>query len=256
MQPWTSPITIVRSIDSRGGGEELTTAILAASTAVDRARRLWQDAPMATVTTSVTVIPGRLPDAETLDARLAEVRRRFPRAIVDRYLTGLPAAGQRVLVAPGAALVGDVRLGDDSSVWYGAVLRGDIAPILIGARSNIQDGSVIHVADDTPCIVGEETVVGHRAMLHACRVEDGCLIGMQSTILDDAVIGHGSVIGAGALITPRTVIPPRSLVLGSPGKVIRKLTDADELFHRAVALKYTRLKENFLRDALAGDGAC
>jgi carbonic anhydrase/acetyltransferase-like protein (isoleucine patch superfamily) len=209
---------------------------------------------MATVATSVTVIAGPLPEAEALDARLAAVRRRFPRATIDRYLAGLPAIGARVLVAPGAALVGDVRLGDDASIWYGTVLRGDIAPIIIGARANIQDGAVIHVADELPCTVGEETVVGHRVMLHACRVEEGCLIGMQSTILDEAVIGRGSVVGAGTLITQRTVIPPHSLVLGSPGKVVKTLTAADEAFHRAVALKYVRLKENYLADAFRNDG--
>jgi carbonic anhydrase/acetyltransferase-like protein (isoleucine patch superfamily) len=89
-------------------------------------------------------------------------------------------------------------------------------------------------------------------MLHACRIEDGCLIGMQATILDDAVVGHGSVIGAGALVTQRTIIPPHSLVLGAPGKVVKRLTAEDEAFHRAVALKYVRLKENYLRDALRG----
>jgi carbonic anhydrase/acetyltransferase-like protein (isoleucine patch superfamily) len=209
---------------------------------------------MATVATSVTVIPGPLPEAAELDARLAAVRRRFPRAIVDRYLASLPTVGERVMVAAGAALVGDVRLGDDASVWYGAVLRGDIASVTVGARANIQDGSVIHVADGAPCAVGEETVVGHRVMLHACRVEEGCLIGMQATVLDEAVIGRGSVIGAGALVTQRAVIPPHSLVLGAPGKVVKKLTAEDEAFHRALALKYVRLKENYLRDALAKDG--
>jgi carbonic anhydrase/acetyltransferase-like protein (isoleucine patch superfamily) len=205
---------------------------------------------MATITTSVTVIPGPLPDADALDARVAALRARFPRAIVDRYLAALPAVGKGVLIAPGATLVGDVRLGDDSSVWYGAILRGDIAPIIVGARSNLQDGAVVHVADGAPCTLGEEVVVGHRVMLHACRIEDGCLIGMQSTILDEAVIGQGSIIGAGALVTQRTVIPPRSLVLGVPARVIRTLTADDEVFHRAVALKYVRLKENYLRDAL------
>jgi carbonic anhydrase/acetyltransferase-like protein (isoleucine patch superfamily) len=101
-----------------------------------------------------------------------------------------------------------------------------------------------------PCTVGDEVVVGHRAMLHACRVEDGCLIGMQSTILDESVIGHGSVVGAGALVTQRTIIPPYSLVLGAPAKVVRKLTAEDEAFHRAAAAKYVRLKENYLRDSL------
>jgi carbonic anhydrase/acetyltransferase-like protein (isoleucine patch superfamily) len=209
---------------------------------------------LATISTSVTVISGPLPDAAALDDRVAALRTRFSRAVIDRYLTAIPTVGARVLVAPGAALVGDVRLGDDSSIWYGAILRGDLAPITVGARSNIQDGAVMHVADGAPCVVGEEVVVGHRVMLHACRIEDACLIGMQSTVLDEAVIGRGSIVGAGALVTQRTVIPPRSLVLGSPARVIRTLTAEDEAFHRAVAIKYTRLKENYLRDALRDDG--
>jgi len=146
--------------------------------------------------------------------------------------------------------VADVRLGAGVSVWYGAVLRGDIAPVIIGDRSNVQDGTVIHVADDGPCVVGADVVIGHRAMLHACRIEDACLIGMQATVLDDAVIGCGSIVGAGAVVTPRTIIPPYSLVLGMPGKVVRTLDEkaADE--HRALAGKYTRITENYLRDSL------
>jgi carbonic anhydrase/acetyltransferase-like protein (isoleucine patch superfamily) len=205
---------------------------------------------MATVATSVTVVPGPLPDSAALDARVDELRRRFPRAIVDRYLRAVPAAGACVLIAPGAAVVGSVRLGDDVSIWYGAVLRGDLEPIEIGARTNIQDGTVIHVGDGAPCRIGEDVVVGHRAMLHACRVEDACLIGMQATVLDEAVIGHGSVIGAGALVTQRTIIPPHSLVLGAPARVVKTLGSDAELFHRALAAKYVRLKENYLRDAL------
>src|SRR6185312_595308 len=202
---------------------------------------------MATVTDTVQVVDGPSPDAEALDARVEALRRRFPRAIVDRYLALLPTAGARVLIAPGAAVVGDVRLADDVSVWYGCALRGDLAPVTVGARTNIQDGTVLHVADDGPCVVGADVIVGHRAMLHACRVEDACLIGMQATVLDEAVIGAGSVV------TQRTVIPPRSLVLGVPAKVVKTLTEAEEKFHRAHAAKYVRLKENYLRDALAAD---
>jgi carbonic anhydrase/acetyltransferase-like protein (isoleucine patch superfamily) len=205
---------------------------------------------MATSTSSVTVVAGPHPDAATLDARLGELRRRFPRAFVDRYLELLPTLGAGALLFPGAALVGDVRLGDDVSIWYGAVLRGDLAPVSVGRGSNIQDGSVLHVGDHSPCVVGEETVVGHRVMLHGCRVEDGCIIGMQATVLDDVVVGAGSVVGAAALVTQGTVIPPRSLVLGSPARVVRKLGEEDEAFHRALAAKYVRLKENYLRDAL------
>ena len=205
---------------------------------------------MALVTSSVVVVSGPHPAAEALDRRVAELRLRFPRAIIDRYLDRVPSAGEGVFVAPGAAVVADVRLGLGVSVWYGAVLRGDIAPVIIGDRSNVQDGSVIHVADDGPCLVGADVVIGHRAMLHACRVEDACLIGMQATVLDDAVIGFGYIVGAGAVVTPRTVVPPHSLVLGMPAKVVRTLDEkaADE--NRALAGKYTRITENYLRDSL------
>src|SRR5215831_8953349 len=158
---------------------------------------------MATTPTSVKALSGPLPDADDLDARVEALRRRFPRAIVDRYLASVPAVGARALLLRGAAVIGDVRIGDDASIWYGAVLRGDLARVVVGARSNLQDGTVVHVADDTPCEIGDDVVVGHRAVLHACRVEAGCLIGMQATVLDEAVIGHGSVVGAGALVTQR-----------------------------------------------------
>lgn len=207
---------------------------------------------MATSSTSVPLVPGPHRDAAALDVRLAQLRARFPRAIVDRYLDLLPTFGEGVLVAPGASIIGDVRLGAEVSVWYGAVLRGDIARITVGDRSNLQDGTVVHVGDFSPCTVGADTVVGHRVVLHGCRVEDACLIGMQSTILDDAVVGEGSLVGAGALVTQKMVIPPRSLVLGAPARVIRSLSHEDQAFHRQMAAKYARLKENYLRDALRG----
>jgi gamma-carbonic anhydrase len=205
---------------------------------------------MTTVTSSVEVIRGALANAHLLDAKVQVLRQRFPRSIIDRYLELVPQFAEGVLLAPGAAVAGDVRLGKDVSFWYGCVARGDIAPVIVGDRSNIQDGSVMHVADNTPCVVGVDVVVGHRVMLHACRVEDACLIGMQATLLDDCVIGEGSIVGAGSLVTQRTVIPPHSLVLGAPAKVVRTLSAdyADE--HRALAAKYIRIKENYLRDSL------
>jgi len=202
---------------------------------------------MATRTTSVPLVDGPPADAPALDATLAELRRRFPGAILDRYLGRLPRLGRDVLLAAGAALAGEVILEDDVSIWYAAVLRGDLAPVTIGAGSNVQDGAVLHVGDDSPCTVGRDVVVGHRAVLHGCRVEDACLIGMQATILDDAVIGMGSIVGAGALVTQETIVPPRSLVLGAPARVVRKLTDEDEARQRALAAKYVRLKQNYLR---------
>src|SRR5437016_1568340 len=122
---------------------------------------------MAMISNSVTALTEPLPDARELDARVDELRRGFPRAIIDRYLRSMPRLGARAVLAPGAAVVGDVTLGDDVSIWYGAVLRGDLAPVRVGARANVQDGTVVHVADDGPCEIGEDTVVGHRAMLHA-----------------------------------------------------------------------------------------
>jgi len=205
---------------------------------------------MATITSSVKVIPGTLPNAHLLDSRVHVLRQRFPRAIIDRYLELLPEFGEGVLLAPGAVVVGQVKLGKDVSFWYGSVARGDLAPVTVGDRSNIQDGTVMHVGDDSPCIVGADVVVGHRVMLHGCRVEDACLIGMQATLLDDCVIGEGSVIGAGSLVTQRTVIPPHSLAIGIPAKVVRALDPSIAEEHRALAAKYVRLKENYLRDSL------
>ncbi|MDZ4694202.1 MAG: gamma carbonic anhydrase family protein [Deltaproteobacteria bacterium] len=207
---------------------------------------------MATTSSSVQVITGAPSNVRELDAQVQALRTRFPRAIIDRYLDKVPVVGERVLVAPGAVIVGEVVLGDDVSIWYGAILRGDLAAVRVGARSNVQDGSVLHVGDLSPCQVDEDVVIGHRVMLHGCRVERGCLIGMQSTVLDDTVVGHGSVVGAGAVVTQRTAIPPHSMVLGMPAKVVRTLSAEDEAFAVAIAAKYTRLKENYLRDALSG----
>lgn len=133
---------------------------------------------------------------------------------------------QDTFVAPTATIVGDVTIGAGSSVWYNAVLRGDMAAINIGEQTNIQDGCLLHVADGFPLVIGNYVTAGHGAILHGCTVEDGVLIGMGAIVLDGAVIGSGSIIGAGALITEGKVIPPHSLVVGVPGKVIRQLDDA------------------------------
>ena len=124
-------------------------------------------------------------------------------------------------IAATAAVMGDVTLGEDASVWYGAVLRGDMAPIVIGAQSNIQDGTIIHVDEGVPCTVGRRVGVGHRVILHGCTVEDECLIGMGSILLNSVRIGTGSVIAAGAVIPEGMQIPPKSLVMGLPGRIVR-----------------------------------
>jgi carbonic anhydrase/acetyltransferase-like protein (isoleucine patch superfamily) len=140
-----------------------------------------------------------------------------------RFLYVQPQIDPAAYVAAQAVVIGDVRLAAQSSVWPTAVLRGDINFIEIGEGSNIQDGSIVHLAEDLPVHVGKLVTVGHRAILHACTVEDECLIGMGATILDGAVIGKGSIIGAHALVTKGTQIPPGSLVMGTPAKVVRPL---------------------------------
>lgn len=135
-----------------------------------------------------------------------------------------PILGRDVFVAPNATLIGDVELAEEASVWFGAVLRGDIGPIRIGPRSNIQDLACLHLTEGlSAAVIGADVTVGHGAILHGCVVGDRCLIGMGSIILDNARIGEGSVIAAGAVVTPNTVIPPRSLVRGTPARVIREV---------------------------------
>lgn len=124
-------------------------------------------------------------------------------------------------IAPGAVILGDVTLGARSSVWYQAVLRADLAPITIGAESNIQDGTIVHVDTDVPCTVGRRVGVGHRVILHGCQVEDECLIGMGAVLLNRVRIGTGSVVAAGAVIPEGMVVPARSLVMGVPGRIVR-----------------------------------
>ncbi len=156
-----------------------------------------------------------------------------------------PTLGDNNFIAPTAAVIGDVTLGDNASVWFGAVLRGDIAAVRVGAGSNVQDNSVLHVGDHDPCIVGDGVIVGHGVILHGCTIEDGCLIGMGAIVLNRAVIGRGSVLGAGALVTQGTVIPPFSLVLGSPAKVHRPLTDEEKEHHAVFAPKYIRVAAGY-----------
>jgi len=157
---------------------------------------------------------------------------------LDTFLRQQPRLGKNVYLARGAHVLGDVRLGDHSSVWYGAVLRGDINRIVVGHHSNIQDNAVLHLADDFPCLLGNYVTVGHSAIVHACKVGDEVLIGMGAVILDGAVIGKQSLIGAKALVTQGMKIPPGSLVLGAPAKVVRKLTPAERASLKHWANKY------------------
>lgn len=141
-----------------------------------------------------------------------------------------PSIDASAWVAPNSTLIGRVRIGADSSVYYGAVVRADMDSVTIGAGSNLQDNVSVHCDTDVPTIVGDRVSVGHSAVLHGCTVEDDCLIGMSATLLNGSVIGRGSLVAAGAVVLEGTVIPPGSLVAGVPGKVRRAITD-DELEH-------------------------
>lgn len=158
-----------------------------------------------------------------------------------------PRLGTRVFVASGAHIIGDVEIGDDSSIWFNAVVRGDIERIRIGRNTNIQDGSVCHVMrNECPCIIGDSVTVGHGAVLHGCTIESRCLIGMNSTILNNARIGSGSIIAAGSLVPEGMEIPGRSLVMGMPARVKRELSDVEVSTIDAYALRYREYKDTYL----------
>jgi gamma-carbonic anhydrase len=152
-----------------------------------------------------------------------------------------PFVAGNAYLAKGAVLIGDVQIGEFSSVWYQCTLRADIAAIRIGRESNIQDAAVVHVADNLPVMVGDRVTVGHSAILHACAVEDEVLVGMGSVILDGARIGARSIVGANATVTGGTIIPPGSLVLGSPARVVRPLRVEEQERLGGWALKYVEL---------------
>jgi carbonic anhydrase/acetyltransferase-like protein (isoleucine patch superfamily) len=136
-----------------------------------------------------------------------------------------PEVAPSAWVAPGAYVIGNVHLGEQSSVWYGAVLRGDTEPIRVGARTNIQDGCILHADPGYPAIVGEDCVVGHRAVVHGCVIERGCLIGMGATILNGARVGEGSIVAAGALVPENKEFPPRSLIVGIPARAAKDVNE-------------------------------
>lgn len=147
--------------------------------------------------------------------------------MIHPYQGKLPRIDPTVFVAEGAHIIGDVTIGRDASVWFNAVLRGDLAPIVIGSGTNVQDGTVGHVNANQPLILEDDVSVGHNAIVHGCTVGRGTLIGMGAIVLNGARIGEYALIGAGSLVTENKIIPPYTLSLGSPAKVIRELTEAD-----------------------------
>lgn len=165
------------------------------------------------------------------------------------YHDRTPVIGRGAYVAPDATLIGAVTLGEDASVFFQCVLRADINAIRIGARSNIQDHTTVHLASDVPTIVGEDVSVGHRCILHACTVGDRVLVGMGSILMDHVTIGTDSIVGAGSLIPKGKSFPPGSLIVGSPARLVRPLTDDEKASIPALAKKYLGVKDEYLRGA-------
>jgi len=169
-----------------------------------------------------------------------------------------PKIKKSAFIAPSADIIGEVKIGKDSAIWFGCVIRGDIHKIKIGKRSNIQDLSMIHVthytkedkSDGNPTIIGDDVTVGHKVMLHGCTIEDACLIGMSATILDGSVIGKESIVGANTLVTKNKKFPPRSLIMGSPAKVIRELNDEEIAFLYKSASNYVKFKDRYLKEMI------
>lgn len=170
-----------------------------------------------------------------------------------KFKKWFPKISKKAWVAPSADIIGNVKIGKDSSVWFGVVIRGDVHKIRIGKRTSIQDLSMIHVthykkedmSDGNPTIIGDDVTVGHKVMLHGCTIENGCLIGMSATILDGAVIGEGSIVGAHSLVTSNKVFPPHSLIMGSPAKVVKTLNDEEVANLIAHAGRYVKFKEEY-----------
>jgi carbonic anhydrase/acetyltransferase-like protein (isoleucine patch superfamily) len=169
---------------------------------------------------------------------------------LETYLRARPKLGRDVYIAKGATVIGDVTLGDQSSIWCNAVLRGDINRIVIGHHTNVQDNSVLHLADEYGCILGNYVTVGHNAVVHACTVQDEVLVGMGSVILDGAIVGEQSIIGARALVPQGAQIPPGSMVLGVPGKVVRQLSPEERANLKGLAEKYVGVAAFYLKNKI------
>lgn len=169
--------------------------------------------------------------------------------MVTSFENKTPQLGKDVFIAQGAHVIGDVQIGQGSSIWFNTVVRGDVHYIRIGERTNIQDNSVVHVTGGVhPTVVGHEVTAGHRVIIHGCTIEDRALIGMGAVVMDGAVIGRETIIGAGSVVTPGTQIPPRVLALGSPCKVVRDLKQNEIQFLEGSALHYFELAKKYLKN--------
>ena len=175
--------------------------------------------------------------------------------VIKKFQNKEPKIADSAFIAENAVIIGDVEIGENSSIWYNCVLRGDVNFIKIGNRTNIQDGTIVHVSSkDFPTIIDDEVTIGHSATIHACHIESGCLIGIGAIILDGSVIGKNSLVAAGSLVTPNTIIPERSFVLGAPAKVRRELTDEEVANLEVFWTNYTKLTDIYKNEEFATDG--
>ena len=165
------------------------------------------------------------------------------------YRGAHPVVHPSVYVAPSADIIGWVRVAKDASIWFNCVLRGDVNRIEIGEGTNIQDGSILHVDDDHPCVVAHRVHVGHHVNLHGCRVETGALIGIGSIVLSGARIGAGAIVGAGSVVLEGMKIPPRMLAVGAPARVVRRVTARDLMYTQRWIRTYIQLAKQYRRDA-------
>ncbi len=161
------------------------------------------------------------------------------------FKDNLPQVNDSNFIAETASVIGRITLGEDANIWFGAVLRGDVEPISIGARTNVQDNAVVHASSGFKTVIGSDVTIGHNAIVHACTIGDKVLVGMGAIILDGAIIGEETIIGAGALIPPGKIIPPRSMVMGSPGKVVRTLSDSEVAGLKASARQYVSYAQEY-----------
>jgi gamma-carbonic anhydrase len=171
--------------------------------------------------------------------------------IIRAFKDKAPKIAPTAFIAEGVVIIGDVEIGEHANIWYNAVLRADVGMIRVGARSNVQDGACLHMTSDlSHAIIGADVTVGHNAIVHGATVHDGCLIGMGSILLDNAVIGAQSLVAAGSVVPPRLVVPPGSMVRGTPGKVVRELTEDERLEGWRGAQHYVELAAEHARSRL------
>lgn len=169
-------------------------------------------------------------------------------SVIIPYGGSAPRIAASVFLADGSVVTGDVEIGEDSSVWFQTVIRGDVNHVRIGARTNVQDHSVVHVSSGThPTVIGDDVTIGHRAVLHGCTVKDRCLVGIGAIVLDGAVVGPDAMVGAGALVPPGMVVPPGTLVLGAPAKVKRQLGPDELAYFRTSAANYAAYAARYRR---------